>query len=80
MQQRRAFTSEAAVRYHTADKAGKKRILDELMDSTGYHRKYAVSLLTHEGKKHLVRIGGKTLKAGIRHNTRLRRRISENLQ
>jgi hypothetical protein len=59
MQQRRALTREGAVRYRTADKAGKKRILDEFTASTAYHRKYAISLLSHEGKKHVIRIGGK---------------------
>jgi hypothetical protein len=73
MQQRRALTREVAVRYRTADKAGKKRILDEFTASTAYHRKYAISLLSHKGKKQWVRIGGKTLKAELRHNSRPRR-------
>jgi hypothetical protein len=73
MQQRRALTREVAVRYRTADKAGKKRILDEFTASTAYHRKYAISLLTHERKKQLVRTGGKTLKAELRHTARPRR-------
>jgi hypothetical protein len=73
MQQRRALTCEVAVRYRSANKAGKKRILDEFTASTGYHRKYAISLLSREGKTRFLRIGGKTLKAEIRHNTRPRR-------
>jgi hypothetical protein len=50
-----------------------RRILDEFTASTAYHRKYAVSFLTHEEKKRLVRIGGTTLKAELRHNTRPQR-------
>jgi hypothetical protein len=50
MQHRRALTREVTVRYRTANKAGKKRILDEFTASTAYHRKYAISLLSHEGK------------------------------
>jgi hypothetical protein len=73
MQQRRALTSEVAVRYRAADKTGKKRILDEFTATTGYHRKYAITLLSREGKKRFLRISGKTLKAETRHNARSRR-------
>jgi hypothetical protein len=73
MQQRRVLTREVALRYRSADKAGKKRFLDEFTATSGYHRKYAVSLLSQEGKKRFLRIGGKTLKAEIRHNSPPRR-------
>jgi hypothetical protein len=55
MPQRRALTREAAVRYRIADKAGKKRILDEFTATSGYLRKYAISLFPHEGKKLKIR-------------------------
>jgi hypothetical protein len=73
MQQRRALTREVALRYHAADKAGKKRIPDEFTASTGYHRKYTITLLTREGKKRFLRIGDKTIKAEIHHNSPPRR-------
>jgi len=34
-------------RYLKADKAGKEQILDELVTTAGYHRKYAIRLLKH---------------------------------
>jgi len=37
-------------RYLKANKAGKERILDELVASTGYHRKYAIRVLKHGHK------------------------------
>lgn len=37
-------------RYLKANKAGKERILDEFVASTGYHRKYAIKLLNHRPK------------------------------
>jgi len=37
-------------RYLKANKAGKERILDEFVASTGYHRKYAIKLLNHGPK------------------------------
>jgi hypothetical protein len=70
MQERRALTREVAVRYRKSNKAGKKRILDEFTQTTGYHRKYAITLLTHEGKRRLVRVGSRTFQAEIRHKSR----------
>jgi hypothetical protein len=37
-------------RYLKADKAGKAHILDELVATTGYHRKYAIRVLKHSPK------------------------------
>lgn len=37
-------------RYLKANKASKERILDELVASTGYHRKYAIRVLKHGSK------------------------------
>jgi hypothetical protein len=73
MQERRALTREVAVRYRKSNKAGKRRILDEFCQTSGYHRKYAITLLTHEDKQRHLRIGGKTVKARIRHQSRTRR-------
>ncbi|MDR1636340.1 MAG: hypothetical protein LBR93_03285 [Treponema sp.] len=42
-----------AVQYRAADKAGKKRILDEFTVTTGYHRKYAITFTKgRTGRKH----------------------------
>lgn len=37
-------------RYLKANKAGKRQILDELIATTGYHRKYAIRVLKHPPK------------------------------
>ncbi|GHV45114.1 hypothetical protein AGMMS49546_30230 [Spirochaetia bacterium] len=73
MQERRALTRTVAVRYRKSTKTGKHQILDEFCQSTGYHRKYAISLLAHEGKQQLLRVGAKTVMAQARHHSRSRR-------
>jgi len=45
IQSRRELLAAVAPRYWSASKAQKKRILDEFVASTGYHRKYAIHLL-----------------------------------
>jgi hypothetical protein len=80
MQERRVLTRELAFRYRKADKAGKKRILDEFTQTSGYHRKYAITLLTHEGKQRLLRLGNKTIKAEIRHKSTPGRKYDQAVQ
>src|SRR5215831_16192036 len=43
---RRELTAAIRQRYQVADRAGKKIILDEFTEVTGYHRKHAIRVLT----------------------------------
>ncbi len=44
---RRELLAVTAPRYRVAQRAERRRILEEFVASTGYHRKYALSLLNH---------------------------------
>ena len=48
---RRELIQSIALRYHQASKTDKKRILDELIAATGYHRKSATRLLNNPPAK-----------------------------
>jgi hypothetical protein len=47
---KREMISAIHPRYIKANKAGKKQILDEFVETTGYHRKYAIRVLKHGPK------------------------------
>ena len=44
---RRELLAVTAQRYRVAQRAERSRILEEFVASTGYHRKYALTLLNH---------------------------------
>ena len=48
LQSRRELLNRVRARYLAAGRKEKSRILDEFLQATGYHRKYAVSML-HTG-------------------------------
>ena len=47
---RRELLRSVSSRYQVADRKNKQRILDEFVAATGYHRKYAVTILGQTAK------------------------------
>ena len=45
LETRRELSAAIAERYRTADRLGKKAILDEFVKVTGYHRKHAIRIM-----------------------------------
>jgi len=71
---RKELTAEKARQYREAKtRKDKGRILDAFIDDTGYHRKYAISILNGEGKVKMLTIDGKPVKARVSHKTRKKR-------
>jgi len=66
MKERHRLTDEIAARYRGAPRARKTAILEEFIATCGYNRKYAIHLLNHWGKSHLVQLDGElvNLKGG----------------
>jgi hypothetical protein len=62
---KKGLTDVTGPRYRKAGKAKKSAILDEFCETTGYHRKYAITLLGHAGKTQLRRVGKETVKVTI---------------
>jgi Integrase core domain len=56
---KREVLAEIRPRYTLGTRTAKRRILDELVAITGYHRKYAIQLLNHppKGRTHKRRVG-----------------------
>ena len=57
MQERKAVTKKVSERYRRARKNEKSRILDEFVETTGYHRVYAARVLRGHGKRVEVQPG-----------------------
>jgi hypothetical protein len=56
-QARREYLARMRERYETADKAAKSRLLDEVCEVTGYHRKAAIRLLRRPARRRVRRRG-----------------------
>lgn len=65
MGERRSLVRVNASRYQKGSKKEKRKILDEFVESTGYHRTYASYLLSRHGKQ--VRVAPKTTIVGDLH-------------
>jgi len=55
MQEKKALTREISKRYQKAEKKEKTEILNELVKTTGYNRKYILHVLANWGKTSVVR-------------------------
>jgi len=73
MREKNALTNVTGPRYRKANKTGKTRILNEFCNNTGYHRKYAISLLQHAGKTQVRRINNQMVKVKIVAKARKKR-------
>jgi len=72
MKEKKALTGEISKRYQKARKKEKTRILDELVKTTGYNRKYILHVLSNWEKTTTVRLSGKTVK--LQASTRKRKK------
>jgi hypothetical protein len=77
MREKKALTNEIAVRYRAESKNGKKAILNEFCQSTGYHRKYAMHLLNTWGKKKLHVVDGKPIEFVVGKPRKRKKRTRE---
>ncbi|MDR1900203.1 MAG: transposase [Treponema sp.] len=73
MKERQALANVTGGRYRKAAKRKKGEILQEFCQSTGYHRKYAITLLRNAGKTQLRRIGKETVRVNITATTHRKR-------
>jgi hypothetical protein len=62
MQEKKALTREISKRYQKAEKKEKTCILNELVKTTGYNRKYILHVLANWGKTTTVRMSGETIR------------------
>ena len=64
MSEKKALTRETAKLYQKSQKHQKTEILDHFVSITGYHRKYALTLLGSWGKEIIKTINGKPKNCG----------------
>jgi len=62
MREKKALTREVSKRYQKAEKKEKAVILNELVKTTGYNRKYVVHVLANWGKTSAVNMNGETVR------------------
>ena len=60
MQEKKALAREVSKRYQKAGKKEKTEILNELVKTTGYNRKYVLHVLANWGRIIVASIDGKT--------------------
>jgi len=70
MQEKKALTNEISKRYQKAEKKEKTEILNELVKTTGYNRKYILHVLANWGKTSVIRMDGKAVKLKASPNKR----------
>jgi transposase InsO family protein len=70
LKERQNLTKVTAIKYRLSAKKDKSKILDTFTEQTGYGRKYAIHILTSEGK---VKPVGKKLKVVVTHKTKSKR-------
>jgi hypothetical protein len=73
MSERRAVTRETSARYRRASKKQKAKILDEFVETSGYHRKYASWILSNWGKKRYCVIDGQLVQLVVGQPKKRRR-------
>jgi len=62
MKERKSITRETACRYRKANKKDKQNILDEFTRTTGYHRKYAIHMLSNWGREKFRMVEGRSIR------------------
>jgi hypothetical protein len=55
LKEKQKLTAITAKKYRAATKKGKTKILDTFIEQTGYDRKYAIHILSNEGKNKQIK-------------------------
>jgi hypothetical protein len=79
MREKRSVSRETAQRYRRKDRKGKQQTLDEFCHTTGYHRKYAIHLLSNWGRESFRRVDGRVVRLIVGKPARRKRRIGRRL-
>jgi hypothetical protein len=73
MQEKKALADVTGSRYRNGKRREKTAILNEFCKSTGYNRKYAITILRNAGKKQMRRINGRMVNVKITAKTHRKR-------